>query len=320
MLQRKLIIFFSNQIHWDMPMNLFEEIGRNKIEGKDADPFSNEYERVNISINNQFDEFESHDFNYNSFYENLKNHSIDEKEKHDSKQPIDKNQIITISHPVEKVHKINTEKHIKTSEEFNIRRVSTHLEECLSELNAKQNDESNYKFDITSKNSIKSEDKNKTKISKDLKNFKNEEVSKDEEGRQDDPDFYYKSPRKHNFEYNRRKDVILKTILRKCRRELQNGFNDATKYFQNRKTQGPQFLKECLQKYYNTLSQKPEQLDLFFYLGSILYPQEMSRGVDCFIDCDKTERVKQRKIIRLKIQKVYDVLYRYSHEKNGLFC
>ena len=50
-----------------------------------------------------------------------------------------------------------------------------------------------------------------------------------------------------------------------------------------------------------------------------MYPQEMSRGVDCFFECDKKERVKQRKCFRAKIQKVHDVLYRYSHEKMDYF-
>lgn len=135
----------------------------------------------------------------------------------------------------------------------------------------------------------------------------------------DDADFFYKTPRKQKFEYNKRKDVILKTILRKCRRVLQDEFNDLTDYFTNRKMQGHQFYKDCVMKFFGTIEVKPEQLDLVFYLAAILYPQEMSRGVDCFFDCDKKERVKQRKFYRAKIQKVHDVLYRYSHERMDYF-
>ena len=134
-----------------------------------------------------------------------------------------------------------------------------------------------------------------------------------------DPDFYYKIPRKTKFEYNKRKDVILKTILRKCRRVLQEDFNKLTGYFANRKMQGHQFLKDCIQKYHDSLPNKPSHLDLLFYLGAILYPQEMGRGVDCFVDCAKEDRVRQRKFLRAKIQKVHDVLYRYSHEKMDYF-
>lgn len=137
--------------------------------------------------------------------------------------------------------------------------------------------------------------------------------------KEEDPDFCYKAPRKQKFEYNKRKDVILKTILRKCRRILQEDFNELTGYFSNRKMQGHQFLKDCIQKFHDSLADKPQSLDLLFYLGAMLYPQEMSRGVDCFFECDKKERVKQRKFYRAKIQKVHDVLYRYSHEKMDYF-
>jgi hypothetical protein len=146
-------------------------------------------------------------------------------------------------------------------------------------------------------------------------NFENEEdmLSKD------DAEFLYKTPRKQKFEYNKRKDVILKTILRKCRRVMQDEFNDMTDYFENRKMQGHQFYKECVMKFFGSIEVKPQQLDLVFYLAAILYPQEMSRGVDCFFESDKKERVKQRKFYRAKIQKVHDVLYRYSHERMDYF-
>jgi hypothetical protein len=126
-------------------------------------------------------------------------------------------------------------------------------------------------------------------------------------------------PKKQKFEYNKRKDVILKTILRKCRRVLQDEFNELTGYITHRKVQGHQFLKDCIQKYHDSIENKPASLDFLFYLGSVLYPQEMNRGIDCFIECDKSERVKQRKCQRAKIQKVHDVLYRYSHEKMDYF-
>jgi hypothetical protein len=136
---------------------------------------------------------------------------------------------------------------------------------------------------------------------------------------EDDPDFFYKAPRKNKFEYNKRKDVILKTILRKCRRILQDQFNELTGYFPNKKMHGPQFFKDCIAKFHDSIECKPEQLDLLFYLGAMLYPQEMSRGIDCFFECDSKERVKFRKVHRAKIQKVHDVLYRYSHEKMDYF-
>lgn len=59
--------------------------------------------------------------------------------------------------------------------------------------------------------------------------------------------------------------------------------------------------------------------ELLFSLGCVLYPQDMSKGVDQFFESEKTERVKRRKVLRAKIKKVHDVLYKYSHEKMEFF-
>jgi len=56
-----------------------------------------------------------------------------------------------------------------------------------------------------------------------------------------------------------------------------------------------------------------------FYLGCVLYPQDMSKGVDQFFESEKSERVKRRKVLRAKIKKVHEVLYKYSHEKMEFF-
>lgn len=200
------------------------------------------------------------------------------------------------------------------AEEASIRRVSTRLDEILSE--SKPNENSNYKSDITPNNSEKFDNKQFAPEDCDLNEPQAAQISKEE---RIDPDYKYTETKKANFEYNRRKDVILKTILRKWRRVLQNDFNDVTQYFPNRKHKSGQFLKDCVMKYYNHLPNKPEQLDLVFFLGSMLYPQEMIRGVDFFFEWSKEDKVKQRKIVRSKIQKVHDVLYRYCHEKMNYF-
>jgi hypothetical protein len=59
--------------------------------------------------------------------------------------------------------------------------------------------------------------------------------------------------------------------------------------------------------------------DLIFYLGCVLYPQDMSKGVDNFFEAEKSQRVKGRKVLRAKIKKVHEVLYKYSHEKMEYF-
>jgi|JI9StandDraft_1071089.scaffolds.fasta_scaffold189815_2 hypothetical protein len=54
---------------------------------------------------------------------------------------------------------------------------------------------------------------------------------------------------------------------------------------------------------------------LYLNLGAILYPQEMNKHIDTFFESEKENRIKKRKELRAKINKVHDVLYKYSHEK-----
>lgn len=208
------------------------------------------------------------------------------------------------------------------TEECTSRRDSTENYDSLSESKGKDEGIHDQKEDISAVAKDGDSPRNAESESKALPKSSKNSDSEDKEDQlrsEEDPDFCYKAPRKQRFEYNKRKDVILKTILRKCRRVLQDQFNEMTEYFQSRKMQGHQFLKDCVVKFHDSIPNKPEGLDLVFYLCAILYPQEMNRGVDCFFEADKKDRVKQRKFYRAKIQRVHDVLYRYSHEKMDYF-
>lgn len=41
----------------------------------------------------------------------------------------------------------------------------------------------------------------------------------------------------------------------------------------------------------------------------------MNKNIDTFFEAEKDQRIKKRKELRAKINKVHDVLYKYSHEK-----
>lgn len=45
----------------------------------------------------------------------------------------------------------------------------------------------------------------------------------------------------------------------------------------------------------------------------------MTKNIDSFFEADKDQRIKKRKELRAKINKVHDVLYKYSHEKLDKF-
>ena len=79
----------------------------------------------------------------------------------------------------------------------------------------------------------------------------------------------------------------------------------------------PEFMRECLWKYLNSVdyfSWRPD-LDLEFYLGALLYSSEMKKNIDCFFDSEKADNLKWWKELRVKVSKVHDTLYKYSHEK-----
>jgi len=41
----------------------------------------------------------------------------------------------------------------------------------------------------------------------------------------------------------------------------------------------------------------------------------MKKYIDCFFESEKSDKLKRRKELRIKIAKVHDTLYKYSHEK-----
>lgn len=313
-------------LNWDIQKNMFEEPEYfEKIREHEGVNCSFDQDFTKFKLEHGFVDFESLDnLSENSNYFPIHNAPKDSKIQGASTvKEIRIQQLPTDQKLEDKSSKAQADQKNSRTEEMATRRASTSQDLSISESHGKSVDESNYKSESTRKGSFSSETLNQSaecspKFTK-LEDEAPKEDDDEEMRQEEDPEYDYKVPRKHKFEYNKRKDVILKTILRRCRRILQDEFNDLTDYFQNRKLQGHQFLKECVMKYHDSLKDKPEQLDLVFYIGAMLYPQEMSRGVDCFFDCDKKDRVKQRKIYRAKIQKVHDVLYRYSHEKMDYF-
>ncbi len=75
-------------------------------------------------------------------------------------------------------------------------------------------------------------------------------VSKKEE--EEDEDFTYSKPKRTAAQYKKRKDVVCKTILRKCRRLLQDKFNGLTGYLDGKKGKDGSWYKECLVKFLET--------------------------------------------------------------------
>jgi hypothetical protein len=56
-----------------------------------------------------------------------------------------------------------------------------------------------------------------------------------------------------------------------------------------------------------------------FYLACLLYPQDLMRSIDFFIDKKVKNVEAARKDFKAVAQKIHDTLYRYSHEKLDFF-
>ena len=113
----------------------------------------------------------------------------------------------------------------------------------------------------------------------------------------------------------KRKDVVLKTALRKCRKYLQQRLVSLTGFVCSKKVKENDPLLPALDKLLEEMPQAPEKLKILFFMAALLYPTDAKRNVDKFISSPK-EKASTLKLI----QNVHDVLYKYSHEKLKYFC
>lgn len=80
-----------------------------------------------------------------------------------------------------------------------------------------------------------------------------------------------------------RSDIVLKTILRKLRKQYLTEFNTMTHYIKSKKNRKPQFLIEKLKEYATYLLKgrnSPLLLvdELVFFLGAIFYPKHLKKS------------------------------------------
>ena len=114
--------------------------------------------------------------------------------------------------------------------------------------------------------------------------------------------------------FSRRKDVIIKTLLRKCRKFLTQDFNTATNYAKQKRRLGNSILADQLKTYLTSVVKVQASDSLVAFLGALLYQQNMESNLDNFTGTDLTPaQVKQTSA------KVHEILYKYSHQKFKLF-
>jgi hypothetical protein len=122
-----------------------------------------------------------------------------------------------------------------------------------------------------------------------------------------------------NLELIQRKDVIIKTLLRKMRTSLWKDFKSFT-LFKSKKSKilDPLFYDKCLRKYAVEKLNLPARNSLLFYLSCIISPKNSEELLSAENSCAYEEKhsKKSKKSKKLsEIKEVYNVLYQYSHAK-----
>lgn len=121
---------------------------------------------------------------------------------------------------------------------------------------------------------------------------------------------------------SKRRDVILKTLLRKWRKYFQKLFNNHTKFLKNKKKELSCYYKSCIEKFIQECLPLDTTLNIGFHMGALLYPQEMIRCVDKFVYPNGIKTSSRKKLMKKKISTykdqvdiLHDILYKFSKEK-----
>lgn len=111
--------------------------------------------------------------------------------------------------------------------------------------------------------------------------------------------------------FSRRKDVIIKTLLRKCRKFFLKDFNIKTNYLKSSKRKfGSSVYKTLLDDYITKVFKIPCNEKLLLFMGVFLYQTDLEENLDLFVSPNYTP-----KDIKQLIVSVHNILYKYSHQK-----
>lgn len=105
-----------------------------------------------------------------------------------------------------------------------------------------------------------------------------------------------------------RSDIVLKTILRKLRKQYLTDFNNKTNYIKSKKNKKPQFLLDKLKEYAHSLLKGRCALaqledELVFFLGAIFYPKHLKKS------CASQPKKKA------EIDEIHSSLYKFTQKR-----
>ena len=111
--------------------------------------------------------------------------------------------------------------------------------------------------------------------------------------------------------FSRRKDVIIKTLLRKCRKFFLKDFNAKTNYLKTAKRKfGSSVYKTLIELYLNRVFANNQSEDLLMFMAAFLYPQDMEDSIESFVSS-----TYDYSSIKALLVQIHEILYKYSHQK-----
>ena len=111
--------------------------------------------------------------------------------------------------------------------------------------------------------------------------------------------------------FSRRKDVIIKTLLRKWRKFFLKDFNARTNYLRTAKRKyGSYAYKNLLENYLNKIFEGRCTESLLIFMAAFMYQQDIEDSINLFV----SEKYSIEKITKL-LNQIHEILYKYSHQK-----
>ncbi|CAI2382360.1 unnamed protein product [Moneuplotes crassus] len=110
----------------------------------------------------------------------------------------------------------------------------------------------------------------------------------------------------------RRKDIIFKSILRRCRKYFQSEFNNFCNYSRVKKRRSRTFFFEQITKFYVHMFQE-ECPDLLIF-SAFLNSKDTIKTIDLYTSEESEIESKKQ-----QVRKIHDILYKFTHEKMGVF-
>lgn len=126
------------------------------------------------------------------------------------------------------------------------------------------------------------------------------------------------------FRQSLKKDVVeemsfLNKILRECRRYFQTHLSDLTGFIASKKARSDSFMYNWMERFNIEYLNNDGSFSKNFYLACLLYPQDLARNVDIFIEQNEIVTKESHNRYKEIVTKIHETLYKYSHEKLDYF-